>query len=129
MRKPREITNKIYEAVDEGLLSWEQIAEAAMRFMSEDDVAKMAHNEEFFLHEQQEDDASQDTEYLDEGELADVFLADMFNEYCAENGITLSPFWDAQCMDQGINEFADEIAANQFTTIRECIAHFCKEGS
>jgi uncharacterized damage-inducible protein DinB len=128
MRKPREITNKIYEAVDEGLLSWEQIAEAAMRFMSEDDVAKMAHNEEFFLHEQQEDEDEdedeEDTEYLDEDELADVF-----DEYCAENGITLSPFWDAQCMDQGINEFADEIAANQFTTIRECIAHFCKEGS
>lgn len=56
MRKPREITNKIYEAIDEGMLTWEQVGEAALRFMSEMDVAQMAHNEEFFLYEDYEDE-------------------------------------------------------------------------
>ena len=56
MRKVREITNKIYDAVDAGELNWQQVAEGALRYMSEDDVAQMAHNEEFFLYEDEEDD-------------------------------------------------------------------------
>ena len=45
----RKITNKIYDAVAEGVLTWEQVAEGALRYMREDDVALMAHNEEFFV--------------------------------------------------------------------------------
>lgn len=47
----RKTTNKILEAMDEGTLSPTQVAEAALRFMSEDEVALLAHNEEFFMEE------------------------------------------------------------------------------
>jgi len=56
MKPIREITNKIHAAMDEGTLSPLQVAEAALRFLSEDDVAQMAHNEEFFMHEDDEDE-------------------------------------------------------------------------
>lgn len=54
MRKVREVTNKIYAALEDGTLSYQQVAEAALRALSEDDVAQMAHNEEFFLYEEDE---------------------------------------------------------------------------
>lgn len=64
MRKAREITNKIYAAVDEGILTWQQVAEGALQYMSEDDVAEMAHNEEFFLYEdEQEEDEEEWSPY------------------------------------------------------------------
>jgi adenine-specific DNA methylase len=64
MRKVREITNKIYAAVDEGILTWQQVAEGALQYMSEDNVAEMAHNEEFFLYEdEQEEDEEEWSPY------------------------------------------------------------------
>jgi len=51
----RKATNKILDAVDEGVLEWQQIAQAALRYMSDDDVAEMAHNEEFFAWEEEEE--------------------------------------------------------------------------
>jgi len=64
MRKVREITNKIYAAIDEGILTWQQVAEGALQYMSEDDVAEMAHNEEFFLYEdEQEEDEEEWSPY------------------------------------------------------------------
>ena len=56
MPKIREITNKIRDAVEEGLLTWQQVAQGALCYMSEDDVAQMAHNEDFFLYEEEEDE-------------------------------------------------------------------------
>lgn len=56
MRKVREITNKIYDAVEEGTLTWQQVAEGALAWMSEQQVADMARSEEFFLYEDLEDD-------------------------------------------------------------------------
>ena len=52
----RKVTNKIYDAVDQGILTWEQVAVGALQYMSEDDVAAMAHNEEFFLYEEANDE-------------------------------------------------------------------------
>ena len=52
----RKVTNKIYDAVDQGILTWEQVAQGALQYMSEDDVAAMAHNEEFFLYEEEDED-------------------------------------------------------------------------
>lgn len=52
----RKITNKIHAAMDEGTLTPIQVAEAALRFLSESDVATMAHNEEFFLYEDEEEE-------------------------------------------------------------------------
>ncbi len=62
-RSIREITNRIYEAVDEGVLTWQQIAEAALTYMSESDVADMAHNEEFFMYEDEEEDEEEWSPY------------------------------------------------------------------
>jgi hypothetical protein len=55
MKQPREITNKVHAALEDGTLSYQQVAEAALIFLSEDDVERMAHNEEFFIHEHYED--------------------------------------------------------------------------
>jgi hypothetical protein len=65
-RKIREVTNQIYEAVEAGTLSWEQIARGALQYMSEDDVAEMAHNEEFFLSDDQTDDETDETDWSPE---------------------------------------------------------------
>ena len=51
----REATNRLYEMVEEGILTWEQIAQAALCYMSEDDVSDMAHANEFFMDEEDED--------------------------------------------------------------------------
>ena len=56
MRDVREITNKIYDAVEEGALTWETVAAAALSYMSEDEVAEMAEMNEFFAYEEDEDE-------------------------------------------------------------------------
>jgi hypothetical protein len=56
MKPPREITNKVHAALEDGTLSYQQVAEAALIFLSEDDVARMAHNEEFFMYEDDDED-------------------------------------------------------------------------
>ena len=56
MRKVREVTNRIYDAVDAGELSWEQVAKGALQYMNEDDIAEMAWNEEFFLYADEDDE-------------------------------------------------------------------------
>lgn len=44
----REVTNKILEALDEGILDVEFVVRAALTYMSEADVADMAHTNDFF---------------------------------------------------------------------------------
>ena len=55
-QKLRAVTNQIFDAVDAGELSWEQVARGALQYMSESDVAEMAHNEELFLNQDDDDD-------------------------------------------------------------------------
>ena len=43
----RKATNKVIEMAEEGFLSWETIARAALDYMSEDEVADMAQCNEF----------------------------------------------------------------------------------
>lgn len=43
----RKATNKVIDLVEEGVLSWETIARAALDYMSEDEVADMAQCNEF----------------------------------------------------------------------------------
>ena len=117
----RAITNKILAAMDDGLLTPRQVAEAALRFLSEDDVAKMAHNEEFFFNEDEDEDDAADVDYNDEDELADEF-----DTYICNKGIELTRHWELQCEDGGINTLAEEIAEENLTTINQCIAHFCR---
>lgn len=52
----RKATNKVIEMAEEGVLSWEAIARAALDYMSEDEVADMAQCNEFI------DDESEDEE-------------------------------------------------------------------
>jgi hypothetical protein len=42
----REYTDKLIEDVESGFLTWEQVARAALCYMSEDDVRDMAISEE-----------------------------------------------------------------------------------
>jgi hypothetical protein len=62
----RKITNRIHDALDNGTLSYQQVAEAALIFMNEDQVAEMAHAEEFFAYEDDEadDDSDDPSDYL-----------------------------------------------------------------
>ena len=43
----REATEKLIDLAEEGVLSWEAIARAALNYMSEDEVADMAQYNEF----------------------------------------------------------------------------------
>ena len=52
----REATNRIYELCDNGTLSWEQVGQAALQYMSEDDVADMARSNEWFSEDDDDDD-------------------------------------------------------------------------
>lgn len=63
----REITDKVYEAVENGMLTWEMVATAALAYMSEDDVADMAHINDWFANDV--DDASE-FDYEDDGDIS-----------------------------------------------------------
>jgi hypothetical protein len=56
MSNVREATDKILELVDEGILDKDMVIMACLKYMSEDDVADMAHCNEFFLNEEEEDE-------------------------------------------------------------------------
>ena len=52
----RKATNKILDMVDEGILDKDMVIMCCLKYMSEDDVADMAHCNEFFLNEEDEDE-------------------------------------------------------------------------
>ena len=56
MRKTREITNKILEAIEEGILDRDTVILACLNYMSEIAVADMADANCFFEHEEEEDE-------------------------------------------------------------------------
>ena len=60
MARPREYTCKTIEAVEEGWLTWEKIARAALNYMSESDVEDMAHSEQWFPEEETDCDEAED---------------------------------------------------------------------
>lgn len=51
----REFTIKLYDMLDEGLLTHEQVVEACLHWMSEDDVRQMMHANEFVLDAAEQD--------------------------------------------------------------------------
>lgn len=51
----REITNKILEAIEEGTLDAAAVLRSALAYMSERDVADMAHREELFPEPEEEE--------------------------------------------------------------------------
>ena len=54
MSDVRKATDKILEMVDEGILDKDMVIMSCLKYMSEDDVADMAHCNEFFLNEEEE---------------------------------------------------------------------------
>jgi hypothetical protein len=58
--KTRQVTEKILEAISEGMLTWEIVAMAALSYMSEDEVADMAVSNEFFLYDEEDDDEEEE---------------------------------------------------------------------
>jgi len=52
----REATDRILTMVEEGLLDRDTVIMACLKYMSEDDVADMAHSNEFFYDDEEEED-------------------------------------------------------------------------
>ena len=52
----RQATDKILEMVDEGILDKDTVIMSCLKYMSEDDVADMAHSNEFFNNDEEDDD-------------------------------------------------------------------------
>ena len=52
----REMTSKLIAMMDEGLITAEAVAEMALAYMSEDDVADMMRCNDILLDEEDEDD-------------------------------------------------------------------------
>jgi len=53
--KTRQATNKILEMVEEGILNRDDVILACLKYMSEDDVADMAHCNGFIEEEEGEE--------------------------------------------------------------------------
>ena len=60
MGNVRKATNKVIEMAEEGVLSWEAIARAALDYMSEDEVAAMAWYNGFIEDEDEEEEKDED---------------------------------------------------------------------
>lgn len=52
----RQATNRLLEMVDEGLLDRDTVIMAAVKYMSEDEVADMCHINGFFEDEDEDED-------------------------------------------------------------------------
>ena len=50
----RRATARVIELAEEGVLVWEQIARDCMNYMSEDEVADMAHSNGYFEFDEDE---------------------------------------------------------------------------
>ena len=63
----REMTSKLIAMMDDGLISAEAVAEMALAYMSEDDVADMMRANDILLDEEDEYDGQPDelTEWMD----------------------------------------------------------------
>ena len=48
----RQATDKILEMVEQGILDKDTVIMSCLKYMSEDDVADMAHSNEFFINEE-----------------------------------------------------------------------------
>ena len=58
MSNVRQSTNYLIELAENGVITWEAIALAALRYMSEDDIADMAHDYGWEEEEEEEEEAA-----------------------------------------------------------------------
>jgi len=54
--KSREFTNKILEAIEEGMLDKDMVIMSCLKYMSEQQVKDMAEANEFFMDEEDEEE-------------------------------------------------------------------------
>jgi hypothetical protein len=52
----RQATDKILEMVEEGILDKDTVIMSCLKYMSEDDVADMAHSNEFFINDEEDEE-------------------------------------------------------------------------
>lgn len=55
MSNTRKITNRLLDMIEEGVLDPQIVLEACLKYMSEDDVADMAHSNELLFEEEDEE--------------------------------------------------------------------------
>ena len=70
----REITNKLYELIEEGVLDKDLVIRACFNYMSEQDVADMAHANEFI--DEPEDEECEDHWHCDPDLASHTCVAD-----------------------------------------------------
>ena len=68
MSNVRQATDKILEMVEEGILDKDTVIMSCLKYMSEDDVADMAHCNEFFLNEEESEFTDEDGNPISEDE-------------------------------------------------------------
>lgn len=56
MKTTRKVTNQLLQLVEDGILDPQAVMEACLKYMSEDDVADMAHCNELILEEEEEEE-------------------------------------------------------------------------
>ena len=56
----RKVTNKLLELIEEGVLDPQMVINACLCYMSEDDVADMAHANELLEEEEEEEEEEED---------------------------------------------------------------------
>lgn len=56
MKNTRKVTNQLLQLVEDGILAPQAVLEACLSYMSEADVADMAHCNELILEEEEEED-------------------------------------------------------------------------
>lgn len=66
----REATNRLYDLLEQGFISHEQVVDMCTSYMSEDDVAKMLDNNELSerFFEDEDDDFEEDEPDVDEAQ-------------------------------------------------------------
>jgi len=52
----RKVTNQLLELIEEGVLDAETVLKACLSYMSEAEVADMAHDNELLVEEEEDDD-------------------------------------------------------------------------
>jgi hypothetical protein len=67
----REMTSKLIAMMDEGLISTEAVAEMALAYMSEDDVADMMRANDILMDEDEDEDEDYDGQPDEAQEWAD----------------------------------------------------------
>lgn len=89
----RDYTNELLERVNQGLLTWEQIAQAALQYMSEDDVKDMAESNELIEDDDEEEEEEEDDDEEDCFEVDDEFK-EAYEKGEEQKSCRICAYWD-----------------------------------